>query len=106
MGPRTEPAGCRETPAKHPRQAIAPAASGDPPLEPFSDFNAVKAAKPIPFPDRPTPDSLPERGQLRSIFSPVNTIGWSEGGDWVRRFITRNPKRASRSATGARQVAK
>ena len=28
MGPRTEPAGCREIPAKHPRQAIAPADNG------------------------------------------------------------------------------
>ena len=28
MGPRTEPAGCREIPAKHPRQAIAPTPSG------------------------------------------------------------------------------
>ena len=27
MSPRTEPAGCRETPARHPRQAIAPTPS-------------------------------------------------------------------------------
>ena len=39
--------------------------------EPFSDFNAVKAAKPISFPDRPAPDSLPERGLLHTIFMGV-----------------------------------
>ena len=84
----------------HPRQARPDTLL----REPFADYNVVTPAAAVKFPTRNAPTSFPVKGRLSSIFEPVNTIGWDEGGDWVRDFIRNNPSLASRSPSGSRQV--
>ena len=86
----------------HTRQADA-AALND---EPVSDYNSVTHSEPVALavPAPPSAADLPTPGQPHTVFNDICEISWSEGGDWVRAYISRGSEcvhRRPRSFSGS-----